>query len=185
MKKAGIILASLVCLVGGYLVYLSYVSSHHEEEAVVPFTVMDILHATDLENGIKEAVRQDNDQAINDWLEKAKDVAEQAGLPDSDMEYLRSSQAKKYVIFNAKRQLFNEEFEQAYYALKSIDAIKQRYPEAKDLFERAETLLTKRDQIIEQIALTLSNGQAPDEEALSAAKALWQQRYQSVEAQQE
>ncbi|MEG3766435.1 hypothetical protein [Alteromonas sp. 14N.309.X.WAT.G.H12] len=183
MKKAGIILTSLVCLVGGYLIYLSYISSHHEEEAVVPFTVMDILHATDLENGIKEAVKQDNDQAISDWLEKAEDVAEQVGLPDSDLDYLRSSQAKNYVIFNAKRQLFNEEFEQAYYALEGIDGIKQRYPEAKDLFDRAETLLKKRDQIIEQIALTLSNGQTPDEEDLSAARALWQQRYQTLEAQ--
>ncbi|MBU2978955.1 hypothetical protein [Alteromonas sp. C1M14] len=185
MKKTGLILVLLACIVGGYFIYLAKVSSSHEEEAIVPFTVMDILHATDLEQGVKKGVQNNDDEVITSWLEKAQDVAEQAGLAESDVEYLHSDQAKDYVVFNAKRQLFNDEFEQRYYALQDIEALKVKYPEAKDLFAKAETLLAKRDQIINQIALTLSNGKSPDDDDIAAAKTLWQQRYQGSEQHQE
>ncbi len=144
---------------------------------------MENLHATDLQAGIKSAVSENDNQAIDDWLEKARNVGEQAALSNSDMAYLASGQAREYVIFNAKRALFNEKFETRYLNLRGIDDLKQAYPEAKDLFPRAETLLQKRNDIIERIAQTLAGGEAPDEDHIREAQALWKARYREQQQQ--
>ncbi len=175
MKKAGFLAALILVAVAGYFIYLSDSSS---EQAPVPvITVMDILHASDLEAGIKQAVADGDSEALEKWMNRAQEVAEQAGLSSTDMQYLASSQAVEYVKFNAKRSLFNDEFEERYYALEDIDSLKVKYPEAKDLFPQVEALITKRDQIIEQIAVTLSSGQAPGEKEREAAREMWQSRY--------
>lgn len=126
--------------------------------------------------GIKQAVINDNEKAITGWMEKASHVGEQAGLSDEDMAYLDSQRAINYVKFNAKRSLFNDEFEQRYFALEEIDSLKAAYPEAKDLFSKVDSLIKKRDQIIDQIASTLSSGEAGKAE-LAEARRLWRQRY--------
>ena len=174
------VIAALVVValaVAGRFIYLSQSSSSEENTQVPVITVMEILHATDLQAGIKRAVSENDNQAIDDWLDKARNVGEQAALSKSDMAYLSSGQAREYVIFNAKRALFNEKFETRYLNLRGIDDLKQAYPEAKDLFPRAETLLQKRNDIIERIAQTLAGGDAPDEEHIREAQAMWKARY--------
>lgn len=175
MKKAGLVVGLVVVCVIGYFIYLSDTSS--ESEPVPVITVMDILHATDLQDGIKQAVVENNSDALNSWMEKAVHVGEQAGLAADDMAYLNSQRAIDYVKFNAKRSLFNDEFEKRYYALEDIDSLKAAYPEAKDLFVKVNALIEKRDQIISQIAETLSQGQTPGEAQISEARRLWQERY--------
>ena len=177
MKKAGVLLVVLIIAVVSYFTWLSAQSSDVESEPVPVINVMDILHATDLEQGVKQAVQDGNDQAITEWLERAKTVGEAAELPADDLHYLTSDKARDYVIFNAKRNLFNDEFETRYYALEDIDDLKTSYPEAKDLFAKADGLLEKRDKIIQQIALTLANGQTPTASHVEQAKTLWQERY--------
>ncbi|MBU3022654.1 hypothetical protein [Aestuariibacter sp. A3R04] len=176
MKKIGLIIVPVLFVVGGYFIYLSDESASHESVPVI--TVMDILHASDLAEGVKVAVKQGDSDAVSGWLMKAREVAEVAGLSENDMAYLASQKARDYVIFNAKRRLFNEAFETRYLALEGIGDLKETYPEAVDLFPKAEALLAKRDTIISQIALTLSNGQTPGSSDIAAAKLLWQQRYQ-------
>ncbi len=175
MKKAGLLVGLVAVCVIGYFIYLSDTSS---ESAPVPvITVMDILHATDLQAGIKQAVEDNDDDALSSWMEKAAHVGEQAGLAADDMAYLNSSRAVDYVKFNAKRSLFNDEFEQRYYALEEIESLKSAYPEANDLFPKVDALIEKRDQIITQIAATLSPGQTPGDAEISEARRLWQERY--------
>ena len=175
----GVIAVIIVVALGeaGWFIYLSQSSSSDENTQVPVITVMEILHASDLQAGIKEAVSQNDQQAITDWLDKARNVGEQAALSRSDMAYLTSDQAREYVVFNAKRALFNEKFEVRYQTLRGIDDLKQAYPEAQDLFARAETLLQKRDDIIERIAQTLAGGNTPNEEHIREAQAMWKSRY--------
>ena len=175
MKKAGLLIGLVAVCVIGYFIYLSDTSS--ESETVPVITVMDILHATDLQAGIKQAVIENDSEALATWMEKAAHVGEQAGLAANDMAYLNSQRAIDYVKFNAKRSLFNDEFEKRYYALEEIDSLKNAYPEAKDLFPKVDALIEKRDQIILQIADTFSPGQSPTEAELDEARTLWQQRY--------
>lgn len=178
MKALIAVIIVIALAVAARFVYLSQSSASDENTQVPVITVMEILHASDLQAGIKKAVSQNDQQAIADWLDKARNVGEQAALSESDMDYLTSEQAKEYVVFNAKRALFNEKFETRYLNLRGIDDLKQAYPEAQDLFARAETLLQKRDDIIKRIAQTLAGGEEPGEEHLQQAQAMWKARYQ-------
>ena len=132
-----------------------------------------ILHATDLVAGIKQAVAQSDDATINSWLHKALELAKTAELAQDDIEYLQSAAAKKYVVFHAKRSLFNDKFEKAYYAVEDTEPLKIEYPEAQDLFDKADQLVMARNKLIQQLA----NGKAVNDEYLSQAKLLWQQRF--------
>jgi len=89
------------------------------------------------------------------------------------MDYLASETAKDYVVFNAKRQLYNEAFEARYYALEDVESLKAQYPEAKDLFPRTDALIEKRDAIIQQIAVAISGSEQPDDAAPQEARKQW------------
>jgi hypothetical protein len=136
-----------------------------------------ILHATDLVAGVKQAVATDDKDEINNWLNKALELAKIAQLPPEDIAYLQSKDAYNYLVFHAKRSLFNDAFEQAYYAIEDIEPLKIQYPEAQDLFAKAEQLVMTRNQLIQQLAAELSKGQTVNDEHLLQAKKLWQQRF--------
>jgi hypothetical protein len=145
---------------------------------VVPvISRQDILEASDLVAGVKLAVRQQDDAAVKQWLEKAITLAKEAGLPQEDISYLQSDMAVNYLEFHAKRSLFNDAVEQAYYDLYDIEPLKIQYPEAQDLFAKADQLVADRDKIIQQIAAELAQGENTDEQTLQAARQLWKQRF--------
>lgn len=175
MKKALVVLIFIAITLAGWFIYLSYEANTRDEQAAeVPLiTVMEILHASDLQQGVKLAVEQNNEPAINEWVEQALQVAQAANLSAQDIRYLQSKAAKEYLIFNAKRQLYNDAFEARYYALEEVESLKAQYPEAKDLFARTDALIKKRDAIIEQIAVALSGSETPDSAALEAARQQW------------
>lgn len=141
-----------------------------------------ILHASDLVTGMATAVKNDDQMAIEQWQQKAVEVAKAAELTDSDITFISSDKGREYLVFHAKRALFNEAFEQHYYQLKGIDALKSKYPEARDLFAEADRLITARDAIIMDIAGELSDTETLGEADIKQAKALWQERFrQSAE----
>lgn len=175
MKKLIAAFAILVVAIAGWFVYLSHSSNTQSQVPVI--TVMDILHASDLQEGIKSAVENKDQKAFEEWLGKAKEVARQAALPESDLHYLESSQAEEYLRFNASRALFNDAFEQRFYRLEGIGDLKAQYPQARDLFPQAEALLVKRDAIVKSIATTLANGDDPSQEDMEKARQMWQERY--------
>ncbi|MEP7702780.1 hypothetical protein [Paraglaciecola sp. 25GB23A] len=145
---------------------------------VVPvISRQDILEASDLVAGVKQAVRQQDDAAVKQSLEKAIALAKEAGLPQEDISYLQSDMAVNYLEFHAKRSLFNDAVEQAYYDLYDIEPLKIQYPEAQDLFAKADQLVADRDKIIQQIAAELAQGESTDEQTLQAARQLWKQRF--------
>ncbi|WP_137167307.1 hypothetical protein [Salinimonas lutimaris] len=183
MKKLLIALGAIIVVTAGYLAWLSHDSASDTSQAPAPvITTDDILNASDLADGVKQAVANGNENAIDEWLAKGQDVAEQAGLSERDIQYLTSDKARDYVTFNAKRALFNEAFEQRFVALQPIDDLKTQYPEAKSFFSHADKLIKKRDQIIRQIAQTLAQGNDVSAEDKQAARQLWQQRYQKKQA---
>jgi hypothetical protein len=178
VKALLIIVAVFTCIVfaiAGWFVYLAEDTNQRDQaSAQVPvITLMEILHASDLQAGVKEAVKNGDKDAINQWMDQAQVVAEAGHLAQTHIEYLDSQQAYDYVVFNAKRQLFNEAFEARYYALEDMGNLKDEYPEAYDLFERTEALLEKRDAIIVQMAQALSGTNPPSDAALNEAKQRW------------
>ncbi|WP_018981381.1 hypothetical protein [Salinimonas chungwhensis] len=177
MKKIFITLTVVIIGIVGYLAWLSDESASDKPVPVI--TVMDILNASDLSAGVKQAIKNEEPDEVMEWLEKGQNVGEEAGLSKPDLDYLTSEQAKDYVVFNARRELFNEGFEKRYAALQPIADLKKQYPEAKSLFAKADAIIDKRDAIIEQIALTLAEGKSVTQQHQQAARELWQQRYQS------
>lgn len=175
MKKALVVLAIIIAATFSWFAYLSVDADNRDQDAAqVPLiTVMEILHASDLQAGVKQAVKEGNDEAVNSWMVQAREVGLAASLSSEDMDYLNSETAKDYVVFNAKRQLYNEAFEARYYALEEVETLKEQYPEAKDLFARTDALIEKRDAIIQQIAVAISGNEQPDEAALEEARKQW------------
>lgn len=178
LKKPLLLAAILIAMVCAWFVYLSVDASRTQtEEAYVPvISVMDILSASDLQAGVKEAVQSGQLSLVDEWLSKALEVGQAAKLSQDDLNYLQSAQSRDYVIFTAKRALFNDAFEVRYLNLEGIDDLKAMYPEAQDLFPKAESLLEKRDSIIMQIASTLSPSSPPNEETIALAKEQWKSR---------
>ena len=175
MKKALVVLAVVIVAVFSWFTYLSLDADKRDQNAAeVPLiTVMEILHASDLQEGVKQAVKNNNAEQVDSWMEQAREVGQAAKLSTEDMDYLASETAKDYVVFNAKRQLYNEAFEARYYALEDVESLKAQYPEAKDLFPRTDALIEKRDAIIQQIAVAISGSEQPDEAALQEARKQW------------
>lgn len=175
MKKALVVLAVVIVAVFSWFTYLSLDADKRDQNAAeVPLiTVMEILHASDLQEGVKQAVKNNNAEQVDSWMEQAREVGQAAKLSSEDMDYLASETAKDYVVFNAKRQLYNEAFEARYYALEDVESLKAQYPEAKDLFPRTDALIEKRDAIIQQIAVAISGSEQPDEAALQEARKQW------------
>lgn len=97
MKKIAIVIVVVLAAVAGRLVFLSQNTTEPEHVPVI--TVVDILNASDLTEGIKRAVATDNETAIDEWLSKAIDVAVAAELSDDDIQWLNSVQARDYVVF--------------------------------------------------------------------------------------
>ncbi|AGP77755.1 hypothetical protein I633_08490 [Alteromonas mediterranea 615] len=175
MKKALVVLAVVIVAVFSWFTYLSLDADKRDQNAAeVPLiTVMEILHASDLQEGVKQAVKNNNAEQVDSWMEQAREVGQAAKLSSEDMDYLASETAKDYVVFNAKRQLYNEAFEARYYALEDVESLKAQYPEAKDLFPRTDALIEKRDAIIQQIAVAISSSEQPDDAALQEARKQW------------
>ncbi len=175
MKKALVVLAIIVAATFSWFAYLSLDADKRGQDAAqVPLiTVMEILHASDLQEGVKQAVKDGNIEVVDSWMVQAREVGQAANLSSEDMEYLNSETAKDYVVFNAKRQLYNEAFEARYYALEEVETLKEQYPEAKDLFARTDALIEKRDAIIQQIAVAIAGSEQPDVAALEEARKQW------------
>jgi hypothetical protein len=179
-----VLMALIIAVLVGGLMWFSLLADNSSEPTVTPdaeslpvISRQQILHATDLVAGVKKAVAQNNDAEIDKWLNKAIELAKTAELAQQDISYLQSETAKNYVIFHAKRSLFNDAFEQAYYAIEDIEPLKADYPQAQDLFEKADKLIMTRNQLIQQLAAELSQGQAVTDQHLQEAKKLWQQRF--------
>ena len=132
-----------------------------------------ILTATDLVDGVKQALQEHDEKAISQWLDKALAVAKEADMSQEDINYIDSEMAKNFVIFQAQRSMFNDAVEQAYYDLLNIEDIKADFPQAQDLFDSADKLIAERDKLIEQIAAELSTGDAPTDADRQAARQQW------------
>lgn len=137
----------------------------------------DILNTHDLITGVKHAVSTGDLDAINQWQHKAAEVAKAAGLTQADIDYIQSAYVKNYLVFSAKRSLFNDAVEQAYYTLGDITQIKQRYPEASDLFSQADQLIRERDNLIHNIAKELANGNPVTDKIIQQAKSQFMSRF--------
>ena len=182
MKKIFVVVAIIAAIVGGRLVFLAQTSAPEVKQAPIPIISIDqILTATDLVAGVKQAVKNKDEQLFAQWMEQAYQVGVAGQLSEDDLAYLKSNQCADYLRFNAKRSLFNDEFELRYKALLPIDDLVAKYPEAADLISQADALLLKRDSLIEQMAQTLAGSEPVQTSHIERARQMWLEKYTASE----
>lgn len=125
------------------------------------------------------SVVEDNPEILLEVQTELVATAEKLGFSDSQLSFLASEPLLDYLRYHAKREMFNAAVNQAYINLERIDDIKAQYPEARDLFKDAEQLIIRRNQLIEQIALSLANQEGlsvPTKAHFQEAATLWRQK---------
>lgn len=176
---AGAVIAALALLL--------YLSQSTDDSSIAPqaepvsqpsVSRSDLLHASDVVAAAKAAVQQRQPELLAAAMDKVVTVAEQIGLPDADLAYLRSHQARDYVVFHAKRTVFDEAVIARYEALLPIDDLKAKYPEAEDRFADADKMILQRDVLFSALINTLKNEGMSPQQAEQQARALWREKMQ-------
>ena len=137
----------------------------------------DLLNAVDVQRTAKQSVLTENPELINQQIEEIVRVAKAMPLHPDSIRFLRGPKATDYLLFQAKRALFDDELEQRFKSLSDIDDLKQKYPEAKDKFERADSMINERDSMLLEIENTLVEQGIERASAHAKAVQLWKEKF--------
>lgn len=133
----------------------------------------DILENDEFKRGMQQAVHHSDIEKAKALQEKALEIAFAAKLPEAQINLLSGQRGLSYMQFLAKRQLFSAAFERRYTSLEGIQDLKLIYPEAKDLFEKSDRLITDRDAAILKIAQELAAGNDDIAPFMNLAREQW------------
>ena len=136
-------------------------------------TMSDILNNPEFKEGMQQAVGDKDQGLMEDLQDKAIEIAQAAGFSPAQMKLLEGEQGKLYLSFNAKRQLFMQAFTVAFKQLDDIGPLKQRYPEAQDLFPRADELIEQRDAKLLAAAKELAGSDTEYQGHIEQAREQW------------
>ena len=100
-------------------------------------------------------------------------VAKEVHLASSDVKRIRGQQGLLFIEFEAKKQLFNDEFIELFMTFQSIDELIQKYPYLTGVHKRAQSLIDARDLAIERAATMLSE-EGIKGDAIQQARTQWQ-----------
>ncbi|MDM7861107.1 hypothetical protein QTP81_10910 [Alteromonas sp. ASW11-36] len=135
-------------------------------------TIEQLLTASDVEQGIVRAFKNNDMDALERWQERILAAARQVGYEDPQLVFLDGQRGLDYLQFQAKRRMFLQAVEQAYYLGEAFEPLAGRYPEAADLFPKTQQLFANRNATLEAMteALLEANRES-NEEPLSYAQA--------------
>lgn len=183
-RKRAIIAACLVLsfAASGWVTY-RYWPPATSDAPPSTISVYDILNADDFVDAAIVSLSSRDASALDEVFERALSVAREAGLDDAELAYLQSEQASEYVLFRAKRESYWRTVEQYYRELLPLAPLQQMYPEAQDLFAKADELERSRAKMLLDIASALASPEAPSQVHHEEAKRLWRERHQSTASQ--
>ncbi len=118
-----------------------------ESRNTVPplLTLGELLNASDFQMGIKQSVINDDKESLRNWQEQLLAVANEVNLAPSEISLISGEQGLVYIEFEAKKQLFNDEFVELFMNFESIDELIQKYPYLTGVHKRAQSLVAARD----------------------------------------
>lgn len=144
------------------------------DRALQPLLTLDeLLNASDFQAGIKQSVLNDDNMALKDWQDQLLAVAEEVHLAPSEVKRISGQQGLVFIEFEAKKQLFNDEFIELFMNFQSIDDLIKKYPYLTGVHKRAQSLIDARDAAIESAATMLSE-EGIEGDATQQARAQWQ-----------
>ena len=143
---------------------------------VVPsISYLDIFNNQEFKQRLVLAVKSGDDLELKTLQQKAEEIAHAAGLPQEQMALIRGQRGLNFMIYRAKREMFEQAFVYRYNNLMDIRPLEQHFPEAQDLYQKALETVSKRDALIVEIAKTLANGD-DYQGYLEQARAEWLKR---------
>lgn len=142
---------------------------------VIKISYLDILDNPEFNQKMTEAVLANDIGAMQALQNRAIEIANVAGLTGTQMELLVGERGLHFIAFRVKRQIFADMFSEYYMQLKPISGLKSQYPEAQDLFAKADQLVHDRDESIKRIAIELSS-ETDYQNHLLQAKSQWLER---------
>ena len=141
-------------------------------------TAMDLMKVPEVINRALSAVMFDEPNELILLQVNLLDTAKQINLHPSQIEYINSPQAINFLKFRAKRTWFNQEVEDRYINIQSLDGLLERFPEARgDLYQQATQLIINRDLIIFEIAKGIAEAEQRKmtEYDLESARRTWRE----------
>lgn len=136
-------------------------------------TLGELLNASDFQTGIKQSVINDDKESLRNWQEQLLAVANEVHLAPREISLISGEQGLVYIEFEAKKQLFNDEFIERFMNFESIDDLIQKYPYLSGVHKRALSLIASRDIAIERAAVLLTE-EGVDGNVTQKARAQWQ-----------
>lgn len=148
--------------------------SSKQSELLPPLLTLDeLLNADDFQQGIKQAVINEDTAALEDWQNQLIAVAEEVRLTERDLNKISGKQGLVFIEFEAKKQLFHDEFVTRFMNFQKIDDLIEKYPYLTGVHQRAKTLIIERDNAIARAAKILAED-GLEGDAIEEARAQWQ-----------
>jgi len=152
----------------------SSVTVPESDNGVQPLlTLGELLNASDFQTGIKQSVINDDKESLRYWQKQLLAVAHEVHLAPREISLLSGEQGLVFIEFEAKKQLFNDEFIERFMNFENIDSLIQKYPYLTGVHKRALSLIAARDIAIERAAAVLTE-EGIDGNVTQKARAQWQ-----------
>ena len=133
------------------------ITTEKDVAVAVPLLTLDeLLNASDFQAGIRQAVINDDRVSLKDWQGQLLAVAKEVHLSLHDVNLISGERGLVFIEFEAKKQLFNDEFIERFITFESIDELIQKYPYLTGVHERALSLIAARDAAIIRATAMLS-----------------------------
>lgn len=175
---------ALIALALGFGIFLgieNWPLADKYEPAYAALSHFDLLDASDVMTVAKHSIIDDDTERLHSKLDEVISVAKAMPLKPQSIDFLQSPQAKDYIVFQAKRAIFDDLLEAYFKNLQDIEALKRRFPEAQDKFAQADRMISQRDALLKQISEELEQAGMDAETSTKRATQLWKDRFSNKE----
>lgn len=157
VSAVGLLITVLVGVLFDKLEVPQHISQPSEHSEQTKISYLDILENPEFKQKMRQAILSDDVETMQMLQNRAIEIANVAGLSADQKSLLVGERGLHFIAFRVQRQIFADKFSEYYIQLKSIDQLKRQYPQAQDLFAKADQLIQLRDQSIKEIAIALSS----------------------------
>lgn len=148
-------------------------SELESSQTLPPLLSLDeLLNASDFQAGIKQAVANNDKNALLDWQTQLLMVAHEVRLMPRELDRISGEQGLIYIEFEAKKQLFHDAFVERFMHFEDIDDLITKYPYLTGVHKRASLLISERDKVVSRAAAMLVEGGLQGD-ATEEARAQW------------
>lgn len=148
-------------------------------EPIPLLTLTELLNADDVKQGLAQASRNDDQQAIKQWQQRLLAAADEVNLVDTEVNMLIGDQGLVFLKFQGLKTNYQQDFERAFFEFGDVQAVYDRYPAFQSLQQQSKDLVQKRDALIDSLANQYIAQGVPAASAIEQARDQWQNMMQA------